>query len=69
MDKNTQIVAEFEQVETTTSQIAIVISGYYKDLLDHGTPPDLASILTQELHRQWWSVMLSTNKPKGSKGV
>ena len=68
MDKITQIVAEFEQVETASTQVAQVMASYYKDLLKNGIPMDLAYLLTQEFHRQWW-VMMFPKKPEGSKGV
>ena len=66
MNKNTQIVAEFEQIETAATQVTQIMASYYKDLLKNGIPMDLAYLLTQEFHRQWW-VMMLPNKPEGGK--
>ena len=68
MNKTTQMVAEFEQVETIAAQVAIVMAEYYKDLIKNGIPADLAYLLVQEFHRQWWIMMLP-KKPEGSQGV
>ena len=68
MNKATQMVAEFEQVETASAQVAQVMASYYKDLLKNGVPVDLAYLLTQEFHRQWW-IMVLPKKPEGGKGV
>ncbi len=66
MDKKNQIISEFEQVETGASQVALVMASYYKDLIKNGIPADLAGLLTQEFHRQWWVTMLP-KKPASSK--
>ncbi len=77
MNKTTQMVAEFEQIETVSTQVAQVMASYYKDLLKNGVPVDLAYILTQEFHRQWWVIpkgdcqglVMLSKKPEGGKGV
>ena len=68
MNKVNQLVADFEQVETATVQVSIIMGSYYKDLLKNGIPADLAYLLTQEFHRQWW-VMVLPKKPEGGNGV
>lgn len=68
MNKDTQMIADFEQAEAATVQVAIIMGSYYKDLLKNGIPADLAYLLTQEFHRQWW-VMALPKKPEGDKGI
>ena len=46
----------------------VLVRSTYKDLLKNNIPMDLAYLLTQEFHRQWW-VMMLPKKPEGGKGV
>lgn len=55
----TDIVSLTEQLETLSSQMTVIISDYYKELLDKGIPKDLAYDLVRDFHDKFWRGIIS----------
>lgn len=62
MNKANQIVSEFEQLETEVISTAQAISAYFHALAKNRIPMSLATALTTEFARQWWTSQLGLNE-------
>ena len=58
MNKETELVSDFEQAETALSMVAMMVAGYYKELVENGVPEDLAAELTMVYNEMHLSVIL-----------
>lgn len=58
-NKQTNIVAEFEQLETMVTQAAQVVQSYYAQLVKSGLDSKFARELTRDFASEWWDNMFS----------
>lgn len=61
MNATNQILADYEQMETTVTGDARVVSAYYQQLKKDGLPSPLIQHLVIEFARQWWTNQLDLN--------
>lgn len=59
-NKQTNIVAEFEQLEQMVIQAAQVVQSYYAQLVKSGLDPEFARDLTRDFASEWWDNMFSS---------